>query len=106
MTVIVPHGKTKETAIPIVDGSLEKIIAGIGGGSLEIGNLRKCWDGPRMDFSLVAKLGFITLPISGSALVDAANVTVNLVLPQMVNSFIGPEKVRRGVEEKFRLLFA
>jgi len=106
MTVIVPHGKTKETALPIVDGSLEKIIEGIGGGTLEIGNLRKTWDGPRMDFSLVAKLGFITIPISGSALVDPANVTINLVLPQMVNTFMGPDKVRRSVEEKFRLLFA
>lgn len=105
MTVIVAHGKTKEAAIGIVDGSLEKLIAGIGGDSLEVANLKKSWDGPRMDFSLVAKLGFISLPISGTALVDPRDLTISLVLPAMVNTFIGPDKIRRGVEEKFRVMF-
>jgi len=39
MTVTIAHGKTKDEAIGIVDGSLEKLIAGIGGDSLEIANL-------------------------------------------------------------------
>ncbi|MCU1326616.1 MAG: hypothetical protein JWN34_1986 [Bryobacterales bacterium] len=106
MTVIVPHGKTKEAAMGIVDGSIEKLIAGIGGDSLEIANLKKAWDGPRMDFSLVAKLGFISLPISGTALVDPVDLTISLILPAMVNNFIGPDKIRRGVEDKFRVMFA
>lgn len=106
MTVIIAHGKTKEEAIVVVDGSLEKLIAGIGGDSLEVANLKKSWDGPRMVFSLIARLGFISIPISGTSLVDTVNLTINLVLPPTVNSFIGEDKVREGVVEKFGELFS
>lgn len=106
MTVTIAHGKTKDEAIGIVDGSLEKLIAGIGGDSLEIANLKKAWDGPRMDFSLIARLGFISIPISGAALVDPTNLTIDLVLPATVNSFIGEAKVREGVVNKFAEMFA
>lgn len=106
MTVTVVHGKTKEEAINIVDGSIEKLIAGIGGDSLEIGNLKKTWDGPKMDFSVIARLGFISIPISGAALVDPANLMIDLVLPAMAYNFIGEDKIRRGVEAKFRDMFA
>ncbi len=106
MTVTVAHGKTKEEAIAIVDGSLEKLIAGIGGDSLEVANLKQAWDGPRMDFSLIARLGFISIPISGTALVDPASLTINLNLPPMVNTFIGEDKVREGITHKFGELFS
>lgn len=106
MTVTIAHGKNKEEAIVIVDGSLEKLIAGIGGDSLEIANLKKSWDGPRMDFSLIARLGFISIPISGAALVDPVNLQIDLVLPATVNSFIGQDKVREGVISKFTEMFA
>jgi len=106
MTVTVAHGKTKEEAIAIVDGSPEKLIAGIGGDSLEVANLKQSWDGPKMSFSLIARLGFISIPISGVALVDATTLTIDLVLPATVNTFIGEDKVREGVIEKFTDMFA
>jgi hypothetical protein len=106
MTVIVHHGKKQDEAIVMVDGSLEKLLAGVGGGSLEITGLKKDWDGPKMKFSLVAKLGFISIPISGSAHVEITTLTVELVLPPMVKNFIGEADVRRGVETRLGEIFA
>ena len=106
MTVNVTHGKTQDEAIVLVDGSLEKLLASVGGGSLEIDNLKKNWDGPTMRFSLVARLGFISIPLSGTALVEMTTLTIDLILPPMVKSFIGENEVRTGLEEKFAEIFA
>jgi len=106
MKVTVHHGKHPDEAKDIVDNSIEKLLAGVGGGSLEIANLKKDWEGPQMNFSLVARLGFISIPLSGSALVEIATLTIDLILPPMVRNFIGEDEIRTGLEEKFRDIFA
>jgi hypothetical protein len=106
MTVTVHHGKHPEQARGLVDGSIEKLLASVGGGELEIANLKKNWDGPKMDFSMVAKLGFISIPLSGSALVEITTLTIDLILPPMVRNFIGEDEIRSGLEDKFREIFA
>jgi hypothetical protein len=55
-----------------------------------------------MDFSLTARLGFISLPISGNVVVDEVNVTVHCELPALVKTFVGEDKIRAGVERKVR----
>lgn len=106
MTVTVHHGKSPDEAIGLVDTSLERLLAGVGGGSLQIASLKKDWNGPLMNFSLVARLGFISIPLSGSALVEITTLTVDLILPPMVRNFVGEDQIRSGVEEKFREIFA
>ena len=59
-----------------------------------------------MKFSLVARLGFISIPLSGSALVELTTLTIDLILPPMVKNFIGEQEVRSGLEEKFAEIFA
>ena len=55
-----------------------------------------------MDFGLSARVGFIAVPISGTIVVDAINVTINCQLPALVNQFIGEEKIRAGLEGRIR----
>jgi hypothetical protein len=58
--------------------------------------------GPRMDFSLTARAGFISVPISGVVVVDEVNVTVHCELPALVKQFVGEDKISSSVERKVR----
>jgi len=100
--VIVPHNTTVEEAIVIVDKSADDLFAGAGGGAVELAERKKGWRGPLMDFSLTARVGFISLPIAGIVIVDECNVTVHCELPALVKTFVGEEKIRASVERKVR----
>ena len=101
MKIIVPHRKTKQEAISIVDRTVTDVF-GASFAGLEFVNPSKSWNGDTMTFSTTGKLGFLTLPISGTALVDDHNVTLDIELPGMLSKLIGEDKVRAGVEEKIK----
>jgi hypothetical protein len=100
--VIVPHYTTVEEAIVIVDRSADDLFDGAGGGSVELADRKKNWNGPLMGFSLTARVGFISLPISGMVVVDETNVTVHCELPTLVKTFVGEDRIRSSVERKVR----
>src|SRR5271165_3739374 len=100
MTIIVPHRTTAEKAISMVDRSANTLFEGAGGSPVELVDRKKSWNGPVMDFSLTARMGFISVPIAGTVAVDDVNVTVQCELPKLVSQFIGEDKVRAGVEQK------
>jgi len=102
MRVIVPHQTTVDKAILIVDRSADDLFAGAAGGSVELADRRKNWTGPFMDFSLTARVGFISLPIAGKVVIDEINVTVHCELPSLVKTFVGEDKIRSSVERKVR----
>lgn len=102
MKVIVPHNTTVEHAIGIVDKSADDLFAGAGGGAVELADRKKDWRGPYMDFSLTARVGFISLPIAGTVVVDEINVVVNCELPPLVKTFVGEDRIRSSVERKVR----
>ena len=102
MKVIVPHNTTVEQAIVIVDRSADDLFAGAAGGSVELADRRKGWSGPLMDFSLTARMGFISLPIAGTVIIDEQSVTVHCELPTLVKTFVGEERIRSSVERKVR----
>lgn len=102
LKVIVPHNTTVEDAIQIVDRSADGLFAGVAGGAVELADRRQQWNGPRMGFSLTARLGFIALPISGTVVIDDVNVTINCDLPPVITTFVGEERIRAGVERKVR----
>ena len=101
MKIIVPHRKTKQEAIGVVDRTVTEV-SGASFAGLEFVNPSKSWDGDTMTFSMTGKLGFITIPISGTAVVDDHNVTLDIELPPMFKNLIGEDKVRAGVEEKIK----
>ena len=67
---------------------------------------KKSWAGPVMDFSLTAKAGFISLPISGTVKVDDTNVTIVCELPPIVKTFVGEGKIQSAVEGRVRGMLA
>jgi hypothetical protein len=100
--IVVPHNTTVEQAIAIVDRSADHLFEDAGGGSVELVERKKDWKGPRMDFSLTARAGFISLPISGYIVVDEVNVTVHCELPALVKTFVGEDKIHASVDRKVR----
>jgi hypothetical protein len=99
--VVVPHRKTKQEAIRIVDQTITEVF-GKSFAGLEIANASKSWNDSTMTFAFTGKLGFISVPISGTAAVDDQNVTVEVELPSMLKNFIGEEKVRTAVEQQVK----
>ena len=106
MTVVVPHGSTREKTISMMDRAVDQLLTGAGGASFQVTEKRQSWNGSVMSFSFVGKLGFVSLPIAGTLTVDDVNVTVNLDLPPMVKNFVGEEKVRTIVDENVREMLA
>ncbi len=102
MKVIVPHHTSVEQAIGIVDRSADSLFEGAAGGSVELVDRKRVWNGPLMDFSLTAQVGFIALPISGKVAVDVVNVTNQCDLPALVKTFIGEDKISANIERKVR----
>jgi hypothetical protein len=102
MTVIVPHCTTVEEAIGIVDRSANDLFEGAGGELVELVDRKNDWTGPRMNFSLTARAGFISLPISGMIVVDETNVTIHCELPAAVKQFVGEDKISASIERKVR----
>ncbi len=104
MTIIIPHGTTTEKAITLVDDSANSLFESTAGPHVQLTDKTRSWNGPMMDFSVTARVGFIAVPISGTILVDATNVTVNCQLPALVNQFIGEEKIRAGIDRRVRAM--
>jgi hypothetical protein len=104
MTIVIPHGTTAEKAMAIVDNSANSLFESTAGPHVELVDKTRSWNGPTMDFGLTARVGFISVPISGTIVVDVINVTVNCQLPALVNQFIGEEKIRAGLDRSVRAM--
>ena len=104
MTVVVPHNSTQQSVVPILDNAADQLLAGSGNKNIELVDQKKSWDGSVLSFAFTAKVGFIVVPLAGTAAVDDTNVTVECELPSMVKNFLGEEKVRVMVDEKIRTL--
>src|SRR5579859_6334968 len=98
MRAVISHGTSREKAIETVDRSSSDLFD-FGSKSVLLTEQKKSWRGPVMEFSLVAKAGFITLPLAGTVTVDDTNVTIECELPALVKNFIGEEKLRGGIEK-------
>jgi len=106
MTLIVPHHRTQQDAVAVVDRGANELFSGIGGGAVEIKEFKKSWTGSTMAFSFTGSMGFISIPLSGTVAVDDSNITIQCELPAMVKNFIGDEKVAGAIERKLTPLLA
>jgi hypothetical protein len=101
MKIVLAHNTTQEKAISRVDKSADNFFD-FGTTAVSLVDQKKTWTGPKMDFSLVAKAGFIALPVSGTLLVDDVNVTIDVELPALAKNFVGEDKIRVNMEQKVR----
>lgn len=100
MTVIIPHHKTKQEVVDRIDKAADDLFAKGIGNSVTLVDPKKEWTDSTMTFSLIGKMGFIKVPLSGTVAVDDVNVTVICDLPPMIKNFLGEAKIQTGVENK------
>ncbi len=104
MKVTISHNKTQAEITKAVDRSIDDVFKGLGGGPVQVLNPVKSWDGSTMNFSLTAKMGFMTAPIRGKVFVTDQDVTIDADLGFLEN-LITP-KVRAQVESRVKGLLA
>ncbi len=104
MTLIIPHHKTKQEVIGIIDSGWTGVFAGIAGGLVEIVDQTKAWNGSTMSFAFTGRVGFISIPLTGTVGVDDRNVTVQCELPAMAQQFVGEAKIGASIEKNVQQL--
>jgi len=101
MRVTISHKKTKAQAIQAVDRAIDEVFGAAALGPVTVINQKKNWNESTMTFSLTAKMGFLTNPISGTVEVTDIDVTIDADLG-MLNKLFPEEKVRATVESRVR----
>ena len=104
--IIVPHRKTKQEVIAIIDRGAKTVC----GSRREFGNyFRLSEELAGIDNELLLqgrRRIHLGLPLSGTVEVDDHNVIVECELPAMIKNFLGDDKINRAVEGKVKLLLA
>lgn len=103
MKVVVAHGTTQQQAIQKLDQASDKLFA-VEIKNIQITDQTKTWAGPVMTFSLTGRMGFIALPLAGTAVVDEKDITLECELPALLRNLMGEDKIRGMVEQNVRTM--
>ncbi len=106
MTVIVPHKKSKQEVTGIIDRGATDLFSGAAGPAIQIVDQKKEWNGDTMTFSFRGKMGFMSVPISGTVEVKDDSVVIVCELPGMLKSLIGEQKAQSAISDKVKGLLA
>jgi Putative polyhydroxyalkanoic acid system protein (PHA_gran_rgn) len=101
MRITIAHNKGREQMIQIVDRAFDEVFKGVAQVPVTITNQQKSWQGPLMTFSLVAKMGFINNPISGTVAVTDSDVTFDADLG-MLAKLLPAEKIQTALRTRLR----
>lgn len=96
-----PHGLGAQEARQRLNEYVGELTRGTFPG-VTIDDVQKHWEGPRLETSFRAKKGFFSKRVSGSMLVEASSVTVEVEVPDLVFSFVPREQVESVVRQKLR----
>ena len=100
MRISVSHNKPKEEIVKAVDRSFTDLFQGADI-PLKITNPQKSWTGSTMNFSLTAKLGFLSTPIKGYVEVTDREVIIDADLG-LLERMIPQEKAREILSTRVR----
>ena len=105
MRITIAHSKGREQMIQMVDRAFDDVFKGVAQVPITITNQKKSWQGPLLTFSLVAKMGFISNPISGTVEVTDTEVTLDADVG-MLGKLFPAEKIQTALQTRLRGLLA
>jgi hypothetical protein len=105
MRITIAHNQGRERMVQMVDRAFDEVFKGVAQVPITITNQQKSWQGPLMTFSLIAKMGFIGNPISGTVAVTDNDVTFDADLG-MLAKLIPAEKIQTALQTRLRGLLA
>ena len=91
--------------IQLVDRAFDEAFRGVLPGPVTLTKQEKTWQGSMMKFSLIARMGFIKNPISGTVEVTERDVTIDADLG-MLGNLIPARDVQSKLETRLRKLLA
>ncbi len=95
MRITISHNRSKAEVMESVDRSFDDIFEGVPGLPVRLTVKQRSWQGSILSFSLTAKLGLLSTPISGTVEVTDHDVTVDADLG-IFNRLV-PDKTVRDV---------
>jgi len=93
MRITISHNRSKAEIIESVDRSFNEIFRGVSGLPVRLTMKQRSWQGSILSFSLTAKLGLLSTPITGTVEVTDHDVIVEADLGLL--SRLVPEKTAR-----------
>jgi len=103
MRITISHSKGQQQMMQTVDRAFDDVFRGVVPGPLTISDQQKTWAGSVMRFSLIARMGFIKNPISGTVEVTERDITIDADLG-MLGNLIPAREVRSNLETRLRKL--
>jgi len=101
MRVTIPHHRGKQQAKDAVSHAVSQVFTGLNLGAISFTAQRQQWSGDTLTFSAIAKMGFLTTPIRGSAVFTDSDVTLDLDLG-LLGKLIPEEAARQQIERTFK----
>jgi len=101
MRITIAHNKGREQMIQMVDRAFDDVFKGVAQVPITIADQKRFWQGSLMTFSLVAKIGFISNPISGTVTVTDSDVTLDANIG-MLGKLIPAEKIQTALQTRLR----
>lgn len=103
MRITIVHNRNKQEVKDAVARSIEEVFTGLNVGPIVFTGRRKQWSGDTMTFSLTASMGFLKMPIQGTAIVTDRDVTLE-VDTGLLGKLIPEERAKSLIEGSMKLL--
>jgi hypothetical protein len=101
MKITVSHNRSKEEVIQSVDRSFNDLFQGIVILPIRFAEQKRSWQGNRLTFSLIARMGLVSTPIKGTVEVTDRDLTIDVDLG-LLERLIPAAKVREVVSSRVR----
>lgn len=101
MKVTLPHNRSKADVKEAVDRSFDDLFKTATGLPLQLVPQQRAWDGNRMNFALLAKLGLLSAPIRGTIEITDSDITIDVDLG-IFEKLLPAEKVRNVLSSRVR----
>jgi|SRR5215469_14655539 len=105
MRITVSHTQSKEEVIRSVDRSFDDLFRGIGMVPIQFVDEQRNWRGSTLSFSLSAKMGFVSTPITGTIEVTDRDITIDADLG-LFERLIPASTVRASISSRVRGLLS
>lgn len=103
MKITVSHQRSIEEVKQAIDRSLDDVFTGSSAIPVKLTQERRSWHGDTLVFSLVAKMGFMSTPISGTVLVTDHDLTIDANLG-LLERLIPAAQAQQAVSSRVKAL--